>query len=252
MSGKRSKPETGGAGRDMLRSSILILTVMVVSQHANARAHPPTTLRFRPTIKLRIYNYGISNTLLLRSEGEATAIFNHAGLAVRWVDCPLSAEESPSHPGCMNTMGSTDFTIRILTLRDSQRIAIRRDALGEALECVGDHSGCSAYIFYRDVQELARDWDASESEILGHALAHEIGHLLLGANSHSSEGIMRANWGEQELSTIARAHLFFTDEQSSRMCAEVSALNSEQRHRTQNSAAEGPQEVRNSTDKQRK
>jgi len=252
MSGKRSKPEAGGTGRDLLWSSILTLAIMVLSQRANAQTQAPTTLRVRPTIKLRIYNYGISNTLLLRSEGEATAIFNHAGLALGWVDCPLSAEETPSHPGCMNPMGSTDFTIRILTVRDARRIAINRDALGEALECQGDYSGCSAYIFYRDVQELARAWDASESEILGHTLAHEIGHLLLGANSHSSEGIMRANWRQQELSTIARAHLFFTAEQSRRMCAEVSALNSYQHHQTQNNAAGDPQEARNSTDEQRK
>ncbi|MGC9996086.1 MAG: hypothetical protein ABSE79_12245 [Terriglobia bacterium] len=252
MSGKRSKPEAGVRGRDMVWSSILTLTIMGVSQRANPRTPAPTALRVRPMVKLRIHNYGISRTLLLRSEGEATAILNHAGLAVRWVDCPLSAEDSASYPGCLNTMGSTDFTIRILTVRDAQRIALHRDALGEALQCLGDHSGCSAYIFYREVQELARKWDASESELLGHALAHEIGHLLLGANSHSSEGIMRANWRQQELNTIARAHLFFTDEQSKRMCAEVSALNSDQHDQTQNNAAEDPQEVRNSTDEQKR
>lgn len=252
MSGKRSRPEAGGRGRDMLWSSILTLTIVGVSQRAEARAHAPTVLRVRPTIKLRIYNYSISRALLLRSEGEATAILNHAGLAVGWVDCPLSAEESASYPACLNTMGRTEFTIRILTVRNAQRIAMHRGALGEALECLGDYSGCSAYIFYRDVQELAKAWDASESQLLGHTLAHEIGHLLLGANSHSSEGIMRANWRRQELNTIARAHLFFTDEQSKRMYAEVSALNSDRHNHAQNNADEDSQEIRNSTDEQRK
>jgi len=236
----------------MVWSSILTVTIMGVSQGADARTHAPTVLRVRPMIKLRIYNYGISRTLLLRSEGEATAILNHAGLAVGWVDCPLSAAEFGSYPDCLNTMGGTDFTVRILTMRDAQRIAMHRDAMGEALECLGDHSGCSAYIFYRDVQELARNWDGSESQLMGHTLAHEIGHLLRGANSHSSEGIMRANWRQQELYTIARAHLFFTDEQSKRMCAEVSALNSDQHDQTQNNADENPEEVRNSTDQQKK
>ena len=77
----------------MVWSSILTLTIMGVSQRANPQTHAPTVLRVRPMVKLRIYNYGISRTLLLRSEGEATAILNHAGLAVGWVDCPLSAEE---------------------------------------------------------------------------------------------------------------------------------------------------------------
>jgi len=252
MSGKRSNPEAGRSGRDIVWSSILTLTIIGVSHHADARTHAPTVLRVRPTIKLRIYNYAISRTLLLRSEGEATAILNHAGLAAGWVDCPLSAEELASYPNCLNTMSSTDFTIKILTVRDAQRIAMYGDAMGEALECLGDHSGCSAYIFYRDVQELARNWDASESQILGHTLAHEIGHLLLGANSHSSEGIMRASWRQQELLTIARARLFFTDEQSKRMCAEVSAMNRDQHDRGQNTTDEGSHDLRNSTDAQRK
>jgi len=252
MSGKRSNPEAGRSGRDIFWSSILTLTIIGVSHRAHARTHAPTALRVRPKIKLRIYNYAIPRTLLLRSEGEATAILNHAGLAVGWVDCPLSAEEFASYPDCLNTMGTTDFTIRILSVRDAQRIAMYRDAMGEALECLGDHRGCSAYIFYRDVQELARNWDASESQLLGHTLAHEIGHLLLGANSHSSEGIMRANWRQNELYTIARAHLFFTDEQSKRICAEVTALNSDRHDQTQHNAAEGSQEARNSTDEQRK
>ena len=252
MSGKRTKPEAGGSRRDMLWSSILTLTIIGVSQHSDARTHAPTVLRVSPRIRLRIYNYGISRALLLRSESEATDILNHAGIAVGWLDCPLSAEETALYPSCLNTMGSTDFTIRILTERDAQRIAIHRGALGQALECLGDHSGCSAYIFYRDVQELARSGDASESQLLGHALAHEIGHLLLGAYSHTSEGIMRASWSQQELNTIARAHLFFTDEQSNRMRAEVSALNSDQRDQTSNNTAKDHKGVRNSTAGQKK
>ncbi len=35
--------------------------------------------------------------------------------------------------------------------------------------------------------------------ILGHAAAHEIGHLLLGSNSHSPQGLMRARWSRQDL-----------------------------------------------------
>jgi len=236
----------------MIWSSILILTIIGASPRAKARTHSPSVLRVSPKIRLRIYNYGISHALLLRSEGEATNILNHAGLAVGWLDCPLSAEETELYPSCLNTIGSTEFTIRILTAREAQRIAIYRDALGQALECLGDHNGCSAYIFYRDVPELARDGDASESQLLGHALAHEIGHLLLGANSHTSEGIMRANWRQQELNTIGSAHLFFTDEQSERMRTVVSALNSDQHEQTQNYAAENSQAARNSTDEKKK
>jgi hypothetical protein len=235
----------------VLLESVLILTTICVSRQGHAQAVSSAVKRATPMITLRIYNHGVSHALLVRSEGEATAILNHAGLQVGWVDCPLSAEESASYPACRNTMGSAEFTIKILTAADAQRIAMHRDDLGEALECLGDYSGCSAYVFYRDVRELARGEDVSDSQLLGHALAHEIGHLLLGARSHSANGIMRAHWHQEELYTIARAHLFFTEEQSERMRAEVSRLNSNQQNQTPSAGTEDPQEAVNSIDGQR-
>jgi len=236
----------------MLLRLALTLTIIGVSQQGHAQAISSAVKRATPMITLRIYNHGVSHALLVRSEGEATAILNHAGLEVGWVDCPLSAGESASYPACRNTMSSTEFTIKILTAADARRIATHGDDLGEALECLGDHSGCSAYVFYRDVRELTRGEDVSESQLLGHALAHEIGHLLLGARSHTANGIMRAHWHQQELCTIARAHLFFTDEQSERLRAGVSRLNSNQQNQTPNAGPEDPQEAFNSMNGQKK
>jgi hypothetical protein len=48
-------------------------------------------------------------------------------------------------------------------------------------------------------------------------MAHEIGHLLLGENSHSRTGIMRASWSDYELSMEGRHEMSFTAEQSRRM-----------------------------------
>ena len=36
--------------------------------------------------------------------------------------------------------------------------------------------------------------------MLGCAIAHEVGHLLLGPSSHSAGGIMHGEWGSKELS----------------------------------------------------
>jgi len=251
-SGRRSKPVAGRRRRDLPWGLTLIVTVMGVSQQAPAQVLSPAAERAKPMITLRMYNHSVSHALLVRAEREATAILNHAGLEAGWVDCPISSEESASYPACRNDMGSAEFTIKILSAAEAQLIAMHRDDLGQALECMGDHSGCSAYVFYREVRELARDGDVSESQLLGHALAHEIGHLLLGARSHSVNGIMRAHWHQEELYTIARAYLFFTDEQSKRMRAEVSELNSEQQNQAQNAGAGDSQEALDSIDGQMK
>lgn len=176
-------------------------------------------------IRLRTYNYAISRGLLAGAKIEATTILNHAGLAVAWVDCPLDETELEDRPECQVPMGPADFVVKILSARAADRLFMNQEVMGEALQCARNWIGCSAYVFHRDLQELARYCDASESQLLGHALAHEIGHLLLGPNSHSPVGVMRANWRQADLQAIARAYLFFTGQQSRRIREEVSARN---------------------------
>ena len=80
-----------------------------------------------------------------------------------------------------------------------------------------------AIIFYQRALDLARTGYVHEQEILAAAMAHEIGHLLLGSNSHSSTGIMRAKWNRDELELARLGRLLFTPEQSALIRAEVLA-----------------------------
>ena len=41
-------------------------------------------------------------------------------------------------------------------------------------------------------------------------LAHEIGHVLQGSARHSEIGIMKANWSEREVMSMATKQLQFT------------------------------------------
>ena len=51
----------------------------------------------------------------------------------------------------------------------------------------------------------------------GHAMAHEIGHLLKGSNSHSPQGLMSKHWYANELQAAAMGSLNFTAEDASLM-----------------------------------
>jgi hypothetical protein len=53
--------------------------------------------------------------------------------------------------------------------------------------------------------------------ILGHLAAHELGHLLLGAGSHSSTGIMHVPWHLKELDIIAQGLMVFRPQEAERM-----------------------------------
>jgi hypothetical protein len=53
-------------------------------------------------------------------------------------------------------------------------------------------------------------------------MAHELGHLLLGTNSHSPTGLMRADWRTKDLTDMAQGGLVFSNEQAQKMKAELS------------------------------
>jgi hypothetical protein len=173
------------------------------------------------TITLRMYNYGVARSTLVQAEGKATAILNQVGLEVSWVDCPATPAEFKSYPGCQGSLGTTDFAVKILTADEAELFLSHHEALGRALPCATDQAGCTAYIFYRNVLEVAGDGVADKSQVLGHAMVHEIGHLLLGPNSHTANGIMRGRWNKQDLQTIATRHLAFSEQQSEHIRAEI-------------------------------
>jgi hypothetical protein len=49
--------------------------------------------------------------------------------------------------------------------------------------------------------------------VLAHAMAHEIGHLLL-PYGHSATGLMRADWNAKDLNLAIDGRLNFTSEQA--------------------------------------
>ena len=60
-------------------------------------------------------------------------------------------------------------------------------------------AGEMATIFHEQVRTVARQSGVDDAELLGRVVAHEIGHLLLKANTHSRNGLMRGVWSIAEL-----------------------------------------------------
>ena len=166
------------------------------------------------TITIHVYNYAaVSKKTLARAKEEAGRIFRGAGLTAVWVDHPVEDAADQGLRGSNEPWDATHFVLRLLT---QSREGLAKYAMGEAL------SLRIANVFMNRVAEHLRVGELSAGQVLGHAIAHEIGHHLLGGdNSHGLRGIMVANWSKQHLRHISKGNLLFTHEEVTRIQAEV-------------------------------
>jgi hypothetical protein len=172
------------------------------------------------TITLYLHNYArVPSAVLTRAEDEATRIYHALGVDLVWVD--LSARSTYPPPEMMSTL---DITINVVSDVMAERKRAAGDVMGAA-PGTPEQRGRLAYVFYRRVALLAHGaGNDAESKILGHVVAHEMGHLLLPANSHSPSGVMRADWDSQQLHRVVKGVLQFTPEQSELIRSNVSSV----------------------------
>jgi len=147
-------------------------------------------------VPVRIYDRaGLSAATTQAALALAAATLASASLEVRWRLCVPSARSATT---CDAPLRAGERVIRIL---HAPRPESRHRALplGEALIDTETGTGVLATIYFDRVTALA---DATRSEVpplLGRAIAHELGHLLLASNAHSTHGLMRAIWSREEL-----------------------------------------------------
>jgi hypothetical protein len=80
----------------------------------------------------------------------------------------------------------------------------------------------SVYIFDAVAHKLAfEEGFADRTPLLGYAIAHELGHILLRQNNHSHTGIMQARWDHKALQKAFACVLGFVCNEPARIRAEV-------------------------------
>jgi hypothetical protein len=169
-----------------------------------------------PTIRIRVNNYTQATpSTVSKAEHEAGRILGEAGLNVIWIDCPLGQSAVIRQDPCREPLEAADVALRLLS--ESKTNKFEDTAFGFAVVPV------LASVYYDYVARLARSDDA-EFEIpvvLGCVIAHEIGHLLLGSNSHSASGIMQGHWERGQVRQAVTGTLIFTPEQAKLIQAET-------------------------------
>jgi hypothetical protein len=154
----------------------------------------------------------ISSSTIKRAEGEAGRVLRDAGVKPIWLNCPQEISQEASVGRCSEL--SFPSHLRLQILRVSQGLKVSTVGISFTAE---DGQGTYANIFYEPIKQLEKEMLISPYIILGHAMAHELGHLLLGANSHSPSGLMRAQWTPEDLMRASHEDLRFSKEQCLRI-----------------------------------
>ena len=189
----------------------LWLALAVAPSNADERAK--TAQGVAVAVKVSIFNDAqISDGKVATAESVAARLFAHAGIRIDWLNCGRATETGEERASCSKAAFPEHFEVR---LRQRSR-NLNEWTLG--LSFLGDNGiGCHADVFYAEVEPIQQEAGLSAEALLGLVIAHELGHLLLGTNSHATAGIMRANWKKQDLSLARKGMLGFTEHQTQQM-----------------------------------
>ncbi len=178
------------------------------------------------TITVRLYNYAkVPASILDAAALKARRVYDKTGIETIWMECRTSMSESVKNPACQQYPGPAVAQLKILPRWMAERAPVEGNVFGFALPARKGEFSNFASVFFHRVEQLSRDTDTSSAVILGHMLAHELGHLLLGLGSHSSRGIMRIPWREKQLKLAEMGGFTFSAKQAKAMRADVRRRN---------------------------
>jgi hypothetical protein len=197
--------------------TVIVVLVGVTRLARPTAAEPSPTL----TIVLQVPGYGgVRPDIVTRAKPVVARIYREAGVNIIWSDARSGAGEADT-PRASRAF-DPGFALVILPREVADQLNVATDALGGAAgtpEC----RGRMAYVFYNRVERIARTYlnasrrramdDIDTVIVLAHAIAHEVGHLLL-PYGHSATGLMRAGWNGQDLQLAVRGQLKFTPEEA--------------------------------------
>ena len=197
-----------------------ILLVLGLVLPTLAESQPIESIHPVLKVNVRIFNYAdVPSAVFTKAQKQAGRIFSRSGIVTNWIECFVPSQSVKRDPRCTAKPKADDIVMRIVS-----KAMIRsrpHSEFGIALIPRDGGFGKHASVFYIRLDEYTERWQASKGLLLGHLVAHEMGHLLLGANSHSASGLMHAPWSRKTIESASRGTLFFTSQEATRMQQQV-------------------------------
>ena len=160
-------------------------------------------------LQVQVYDYtGLSPAALHAFITHTQNILTGAGISVEVDTCPRGV----STP-CESRRGSfRQVVIRVVAGAPRNNKEARWQHLGQS---IATHDGGTyGSVFLNLAEEESAETNLPRILILSYAAAHEVGHLLLGDEAHTPQGLMKADWEADDFRAMAQNRFHFSAEQT--------------------------------------
>jgi len=188
------------------------LVAAVVAGLANTGQATGTSSAKSLPLPVTVFDYAnVPAQWLSWAEESMSRIYREIGVEITWQDARSEAR--------------TGLIVLILPESRSIKESIPQSVIGYS-SGTADERRRVAYVLYgrMDQFRLEQVPAIQRANLLGHLMAHEVGHLLLPVQSHSPSGIMRARWSRADLELAQQGRLRFTADQAESIRSKVSQL----------------------------
>jgi hypothetical protein len=204
-----------------MRSPLLCLVSSVAVIAAVSGTRPLTAAEHSQAVVVVLDDQAqVPGETIGRAANETARIYRHTGVKLKWrgLSDPRGTAASTDL-----AMSPGDFTVRLIVQASLAGAtgSPSRFLLGAApplaLECGG-----VVYLYFDQVLGMARAQRVTPALVFGTAVAHEIGHVLLG-RGHSAEGLMRASWKADDWHRAKLGLLLFSPHQGETIRTAISS-----------------------------
>jgi hypothetical protein len=139
-----------------------------------------------------------------QAQDRVASIFHKAGVEMEWAPCSKGEGQLTLFPDCTGFKEAASVLLRILR---PAREKAETDAAGESML-----SSRIVNVFWGHAQKESTRLNVP-LDMLAEIIAHEVGHVFLGPNSHSPLRIMAAKWKPRDMIAISQGGYGFTRQQ---------------------------------------
>jgi hypothetical protein len=158
---------------------------------------------------VQVYDYtGLSPAAIHEFIARTEEFLTGAGISVE-VDACLRGVSTP----CESRRGSfRQVVIRVVAGAPRNHKEARWQHLGQS---IATHDGGTyASVFLSLAEDEAAETNLPRMLVLSYAAPHEVGHLLLGDEAHTPQGLMKADWESDDFGAMAQNRFRFSPEQT--------------------------------------